>query len=366
MNIGILASGFPPEVIAGAELQAQQMAWQLAKRGHRVDVFTRNYGGLPSFEERDGYLIHRRRMLPIHGVRMIWDVISGLRDIARQRTRPDVLLCYQVFISGFIGILAQALLGIPAVVAVRGNREYQFHTARLNRLLNPIVFKYANRVIVQTPRIKQEMKDYLKNGGFTQLGEVVLSKTSVIPNGIDLSHRPRSRGNKIIYLGRLLPQKGVTDLIQAVRRLPSAELLIVGDGSERVRLEAIANDIRVTFTGQVPPSTVMEYLQQARVLALPAYKGDGLPNVILEAMAHGVPVVATNTAGIPDVVRHGETGYLFRPGDVQQLATYINRLLTDDVLHQQFGEQSLQAIQLYSWDRVVPQMEQVLQLCLDA
>jgi glycogen(starch) synthase len=116
----------------------------------------------------------------------------------------------------------------------------------------------------------------------------------------------------------------------------------------------------VTFAGQVMPSSVVHYLQQARLLVMPSYRGDGLPNVILEAMACGVPVVATDTAGIPDCVRDGETGLLFHPGDVEQMATHIDRVFTDNGLWRQLGTCSLKAVESNSWELIAPQIEEVL------
>jgi glycosyltransferase involved in cell wall biosynthesis len=169
----------------------------------------------------------------------------------------------------------------------------------------------------------------------------------------------------VLYIGRLIPDKGVADLIAAMRHFPHAELLVVGDGPDRARLEGLTNGTVTTFVGRVSHGAIADYLQQARVLVLPSYLGDGLPNVILEAMSWGVPVVATNTAGIPDIVRHGETGYLYEPGDVGKIVAYVGRLLADDELHYKLGVQSLEAVQSYSWSSVAPQIEQLLLECLE-
>jgi glycosyltransferase involved in cell wall biosynthesis len=108
------------------------------------------------------------------------------------------------------------------------------------------------------------------------------------------------------------------------------------------------------------PSEVQDQLLQARVLVLPSQLGDGVPNAILEAMACGVPVIATRTAGIPDVVQHEDTGFLFEPGQREQMAHYLNRLLDDDKLWQRMSENSLSAIQSYSWGVVAPRVERAL------
>ena len=363
INIGILVSGFPPEVLAGAELQAQQTAEQLASRGHQVTVFTRSLGIYSSSVKQNGYTIIPRRVLPVQGARMVWDICSTLWDIYRCHPRPDVLLCYEYFVEGLIGVLAQELLGIPAVVSIRGNMEYRLKRTFKKGLVAPYVFSKARCIVVQTPHIQDDMRTRLQMAGRTELSEAVQEKARVVPNGIHLPSPQRAEGSKVLYIGRLVERKGVADLIAAMKELQPAELVIVGDGPDRSRLEMMADGSSVTFAGRVGRDALGDYLKQARVLVLPSHRGDGLPNVIMEAMSFGVPVISTNTAGIPDIVHHGQTGYLYEPGDIRQMRVYISRLLSDDELHRQLGEKSLQEIQFYSWDVVAPHIEKILLEC---
>ncbi len=364
INIGILVSGFPPEVLAGAELQAQRTAEQLARRGHQVTVFTRSLGVYSSLVKQNGYTVLPRRVLPIKAARTVWDVASALRNVSSCQPRPDVVLCYEYFVSGLIGVLAQRFLGIPAVVSIRGSLEYHLKRGLKKGFIAPFVFGGARRIVVQTPRIAEDMYTHFRQAGRLELSEAVRAKTKVIPNGIDLPPPERADGSKVLYIGRLVERKGIADLILAMKELGPAELVIVGDGPDRTRLEGLADGNPVVFKGRVPHAAIADYLRQARVLVLPSHRGDGLPNVIMEAMSLGVPAISTNTAGIPDLVQHGSTGYLYEPGDVRQLATYIRRLLSDDELHREFGENSLRAIQSYSWDAVTPQVEQMLLECV--
>jgi glycosyltransferase involved in cell wall biosynthesis len=311
-------------------------------------------------EQQHGYLIRRRNELPIPALRMFWDVLPALLDIARQRPRPDVLLCYQTINSGFIGVIAQSLLGIPAIVSIRGNREYRLRSSWPERWLAPGIYRRAQRIIVQSPRISVDFHEQLEVAGHMALSEQIEEKVVVIPNGIELPTGPRANGSKVVYIGRLIQDKGVADLLHALGQLPGTEALIVGDGPDRSRLEELAANLPVTFVGQVMPSQVVDFLQQARLLVLPSHMGDGIPNVILEAMAWGVPVVATNTAGIPDLVHHGESGFLFAPGDVTQLAAYIRQLLSDDALRERMAQRGLEIVTEYSWEWIVPRIEHIL------
>ena len=368
MNIGILVGGFPPEVLAGAELQVKQVSEQLTARGHQVTIFTRSFGFYPSRMEKDGYIVYPRRVLPVKGIRMIWDTGTTLWNIINSHPRPQVLLCYQTIINGLIGVLAQILLGIPCVVSIRGNEEYRLDKSNPYKYIVPLVYGAAKSIIVQTPGMMDDLLKQLQIAGKIELSENVHSKTQIIPNGVHLpkvNPRNRIKVTKVIYIGRLVPQKGVSDLIIAMKQLPKVDLIVVGDGPDRTRLESIANGASTTFVGHVSHAAVPNYLQQARVLVLPSHLGDGLPNVILEAMSWGVPVVSTYTAGIPDIVKHGETGYLCEPGDVGKIAAYIGCLLADDKLHHKLSVQSLNAVQSYSWNSVAPQIEQVLLKCLE-
>lgn len=360
MRIGILVGRFPPEHLGGAELQAQQVGEELSKSGHQVLLFTRRLNNRPIREKIDGYMIHRRNVLPVPGLRMIWDTVPAVMNIALSQPRPDVLLCYQTLNSGLIGIVAQGILGIPSIISIRGNREYRLKNSRINRCIVPPIYHHARRIVVQSGKIREDMDAQLRLAGRQDLYEGIFEKIRVIPNGINLHNFERCKGRKIIYIGRLIKGKGVSDLIVGIRQLPKYEILIIGDGPERRHLETLASGMSVTFTGEIMPDRILEYFKEARVLVLPSYIGDGMPNVILEAMACGIPVVATRIAGVPDLVEDGETGFLFETGDIQQMVTYIRRLMSDDQLWNRQGSRSLEKVQAYSWEQIIPQLEQLL------
>jgi glycosyltransferase involved in cell wall biosynthesis len=360
MNIGLIIGRFPPDQIGGAELQIKQLAAELAQRGHKVTVFTRRYSDRPYREKQDGYLIRRRDELPVRGLRIVWDNFPAVWQIAQLRSRLQVLLCYQTMNSGLIGVIAQALLGIPAIISVRGNKEYRLQISPIYRVIIPLIYRQAQHLIVQSPRMQEDLHTQLKMMGHTSLSNRLRDKVQVIPNGVRAPFRHRSSGVKVLYVGRLIKDKGIADLLRAMRALPGVETLIVGDGPEREQLETLAVGMPVTFTGQVAPSAVFDYLQQARVLVLPSYRGDGLPNVILEAMTLGVPVVATRIAAIPDIVEDAETGYLFEPGDIQQMITCVDRILSDDDLWERFSRRSIHAVRAYTWEVITPQIERLL------
>lgn len=165
--------------------------------------------------------------------------------------------------------------------------------------------------------------------------------------GVDLA-RFASKGEReaalILHVGRLVEKKGTEVLLQAVARLPDAKLVVIGDGPERGRLERKAARLgpRVQFLGALDSTEVAEWMQRATILAAPsmtARDGDaeGLPTVIVEAAACGLPVAATRHSGIPEAVVDGETGFLVPEGDAHALAERIALLLGSAGLRERMG-----------------------------
>ncbi|MEV1328480.1 glycosyltransferase [Micromonospora costi] len=158
----------------------------------------------------------------------------------------------------------------------------------------------------------------------------------------------------VIFVGRFVDKKGADDLVEALGRL--AELrpraLFIGSGplERSTRARAAELGVDATFLGAQPPEVVMGHMAQARMLAAPsrtASDGDceGLPTTILEAASLGLPVVATHHSGIPEAVRHGETGLLGAERDPATLADNIRRLLTDEPLRERLGRAARQHVE---------------------
>lgn len=152
----------------------------------------------------------------------------------------------------------------------------------------------------------------------------------------------------VLYVGRLVEKKGVEYLIRAMARvqeeMPEAELVVIGDGPLRPELEETARALlnRYRFLGVQPPQVVRDWMNRALLLGTPsvtASSGDseGMPTVVLEAQAMGLPVVSTTHSGIPEAVAHGETGFLVAERDWEALAGCIALLLRDETLWQQFS-----------------------------
>jgi glycosyltransferase involved in cell wall biosynthesis len=188
----------------------------------------------------------------------------------------------------------------------------------------------------------------------------------VIANGVDARQfQPGARrGNgsfRIACVGRLIFNKGPQFLIEAAPEVlqahPEAEFVLVGDGPLRARLEERARELRighrVDFLGS--RSDVAAILQGCDVLVRPSLL-EGMPLAVLEAMACGLPVVATPVAGTSELVRDGENGLLVRPADPGALAGAILRLMEDEPLREAQGRRGRRLVERgHSWDAVAAQ-----------
>lgn len=181
----------------------------------------------------------------------------------------------------------------------------------------------------------------------------------------DLRAKLAPRGEKIIlHVSNFRPVKRVPDLLRAFANLSKEKndclLLLVGEGVERVKAETMADELgireRVMFLGTwidlVPLFSV------ADLFVLPSEK-ESFGLAALEAMACGVPVVATKTGGLPEIVEHGKTGFLVPVGDVRELTSAIWCLLSDEVLHQEMAANSRKKAENFSVEKIIPLYEAV-------
>ncbi len=161
----------------------------------------------------------------------------------------------------------------------------------------------------------------------------------IIHCGVDPARYLPSKhaGNELLFVGRLAAVKGVPVLLEALKDLPKGwHLTVIGDGPDRAELETQAKDLPVDFVGYKSQTEVAEALTKTDVFVLPSF-AEGVPVVLMEAMASGVPVVTTQIAGVPELVENGLSGTLVPPGDATALCTAIGALLDNPESRRQYG-----------------------------
>jgi glycosyltransferase involved in cell wall biosynthesis len=361
VNVAILIGRFPPHDVGGAERQADRLAAALAARGHRVTVLTRRWPGRAARETRDGFTIVRTPIGLAGPARTAFDLVATLGALRALSPRPDAVLAFQTFASGWIAGFADVFLGLPSVVWVRGENEYRFD--RHPHLFGPSIFAWrqARRNLVQATGHRHGMLAHIARRDPLR-SERIAQRIEVLGNGVDLPASVVQGGEDVLYVGRLIAHKGVDHLVDALALLPAAArptLMIAGDGPERAALEARAKNkgIDARFLGFVDRAGLAQLYPRARVIVLPSTEGEGLPNALLEAMAHGVPAVATALPGVDELVRDG--GRVVPPGDPAALAAALTEL-ADPVAHAQAARAARARAEVYSWDAITDRLESVL------
>jgi phosphatidylinositol alpha-mannosyltransferase len=202
----------------------------------------------------------------------------------------------------------------------------------------------------------------------------------IVPNGIDVDRfaRPAERppemrdgGRYVLFVGRLEPRKGVDCLVRAMAivqpRVPSAWLVIVGDGPDRRAIEAAARDagIRIAFAGRVDDDQLPSYYRAADVVCSPALGGESFGIVLLEAMAAGRPIVATRIEGYAELLAGAGASRLVDPGEPAPLADAIATLLGDADLCRSLGSRGSEFARNYDWGAIAQRLESIYVDCFD-
>ena len=276
--------------------------------------------------------------------RMPLYVTTLLREIPRNDVIHVFAASYWSFVLGPTPAIVLAKLLRKNVVVNYHSGEAPDHLSRWSSARRTL--QSADALVVQS--------EYLRDA-FARAG----LQTTVIPNHVDLhqfSYRRRTPLRPRFLSARALePHYGVDSVLRAFalvqRRVPEAQLEVVGDGSRRTALEAQARELglrNVIFHGGVDPSRMAAVYDGADVL-LNASTVDSMPLSILEAFASGLPVVSTAAGGIPFVVTHEETGLLVPLADEEGLAAAALRLLDDGALAARIAEAARTAGARYSW-----------------
>lgn len=359
MKIGILVNSAPPFPVAGAERQALEMARRLAAR-HEVRLFARGFGGAPVTEMMEGFRLVRCPFLDFGPLRFPSQTVSFLNLFARHGRDLDVVLAYQTFIPAFLAALARDRFGVPFVLWIRSQDEIQYSTRRKFGFAGRFVLPRAAAVLVQSELMRGEFVAAARRAFGNALADRLAGITALGRNAVEMISDAPAAGREALFVGRLIALKDLSTLFRALRRLDSPPpVRIVGDGPMRAAWEAEATGLPVTFAGRVEPERIADEYRRARVFVFMS-REEGMPNVVLEAMAAGVPVLSTPVASVPEIVRDDVNGFLFPFGDDEALAARLRDLMEDDARRARLAQGALETARGFSWERVVPEVEAVL------
>jgi teichuronic acid biosynthesis glycosyltransferase TuaC len=279
---------------------------------------------------------------------------SQVRQLHTQRP-ISLFHAHAALPCGHAAMLLARDLGIPFVVTVHGldafsTRQVPGWFGRRCSQVSEDVYRAAARVICISEQVARRVREGL--AGAANIG--------VVYNGVDstlFSPALSPAGGAsladavILSVGNLIPIKGHELLLRSVAAItpthPKVQCRIIGDGSERIRLQELARDLRIEdrvhFLGRRPRSQVAAAMRECALFALPSWF-EGLGGVYLEAMSAGRPAIACRGQGIEEVIRHGENGWLIEPKDLTGLATALRVLLSDPALREKLGRNGRQTV----------------------
>lgn len=321
ITVAMIIQAYLPHV-GGAERQLAALAPLLRERGVTVHVLTRRYEGLAAYEEIGGVPVHR---LAIRGHKVVKSAMFSLGALRLlRRLRPDVIHAHELLSPTTTAVLAKRWLGVPVVAKVLRGGELGDIAKLRTRPTGMRRFDQFREQVDAFIAISKEIDAEL--AGL----DVPLERRPFIPNGVDTARfTPVAAERKLalrgelglphgrvaVFTGRLSPEKRVDQLVAVwpqVREVYNdAHLLVLGTGPEEDMLRARAGE-GVIFVGR--QADVVPYLQAADVFVLPSAT-EGLSNALLEGMATGLAVMATDVGGAPDLIQQGRNGWLIRPDE---------------------------------------------------
>jgi glycosyltransferase involved in cell wall biosynthesis len=287
-------------------------------------------------------------------------LIGEIVVLARRiRTRGIAVVHSFDFYTNILSLSAARLAGVRAVIG--SQRDLGNLRPPAQQMMHNLSLRLATHVLVNSNAVKERV---------VQSQGIRTERVTVIPNGVDLtrfsplSPMPRNGpGLRVGVLSNLRPEKGLPDLIRAIgivrERWPDVQTVIWGEGPMRRELEALTAALGLTPLVTLPGSTTVPevVLRDLDIFVLPSLS-EACSNGLMEAMATGLPVVATSVGGNPGLVEDEITGLLAPPGDAPALAKAISRLMEDKALAARLGEQARTHARLaFSMERMVTRTE---------
>lgn len=379
----MLIHNFRPGPTGGTEIQAERLAYGLVSLGHPMQILTNpiyvanqwyDFGGnIPYAPEEEVFYgtgadsslmpddkvkdVSRGEGVRIHRLfRLAYGVNQGVTDtfhyLVKNRKTYDVLHCHMAYGHAVVAVVAARTLGKRCIIkiACAGDEFGELYAfskfAGFSRALK--VLHQADAMIAISREVEEELLVY----GFSQ------KRILRIPNGVDTRffqprvHAERPGKLRFLLVGRRQPQKGVDLLLKAILTLKLSgledkfEVKLCGSDSPDYDYRSMAKELGVAHLVDFLPfqKDMRHIYQEAQSFLLPS-RGEGLSNALLEAMAMGLPVIATRVSGTPDVVTNEKDGLLIPPESSEALAEAMKRIILDPALRQQLGQNARRRVE---------------------
>lgn len=357
---GVLYSEKYPFERAGSESVIYGISKEMIKQGHEVYITGRFDNSKEKEEIVDGIQFVNIRTLHLEDeiIHQIGSTLLYSKAAAKKikQINPDVISLNERFSAYF-----PSKLDIPKTFtthnpdAMAFYKDFALKSNRLNYIFFDVKKRIEEDVMSRSDMIvalTRSIRDYLRENGFTN--------TSIIPNAVD-TERYTNTGddNYILFAGRLSRVKGIPYLIQAfseIRKDYDTNLLLVGSGPDERKLKKIVTSKnigdRVHFIPMADKEKLREYLSKCSIFVLPSLF-ECMPVTLLEAMASGKPVIASDISGPKDIIAHGYDGFLFEIGNADELKRYLELCLPDKRLRRVIGKNARKTVEeRYTFEKV--------------
>lgn len=367
MKIG-LVSPYDWSYPGGVRDHVWHLANEFMAKGHEVRILAPASGPKRKIPEKHVYKIGWTTPIPANGsiARVAaFDPALALR-VRRvlQRERFDILHIHEPLVPG---------LSLSALRSSQTITVGTFHTASEVNMTSTFNLAYASLVPLLRPMWRKlDGRIVVSHAAYKFIAHYFPEEYRVIPNGVSLNHFGQTAQpfptlmdgkQNILFLGRFEKRKGAKYLLRAIPAIreehPNTRFIFVGEGRLRTGFQRYVERKGwrdVVFTGYVPHEDKARYFASAHVFCAPATGGESLGIVLLEAMAAGTPIVASNISGYRTVITHGVDGLLTPPRSSSELASAIGQLLAHESLRQRFIQASRQKANEYSWPHVATQI----------
>ncbi len=362
MRILIFSTAYLP-FVGGAEVAIKEITDRLSPSDFAFDLFTLNLDGKQKREEQIGNVCVMRLSCP----KWWFPFLAFVRARKLHRAAPyDAVWSIMASYGGLAGLFFKHHFPKVPFVLTLQEGDSLAHIYRRAFFIWPLFTRIFTRADVITA-----ISRYLAEWAQKMCARAPIY---IIPNGVNAEAFAEKREKKdfgfgkeakiIITTSRLVEKNGVSDLIRSLAYLPEeVKLVIVGTGELEKKLRQETKELglegQVTFAGFVPHSEVPAYLQSANIFVRPSLS-EGLGNSFLEAMAAGLPVVATPVGGIPDFLENGKTGLFCEVRNPQSIAMQVRLLLGNDEFRKILvANASAMVRSRYNWDGIAKAMREV-------
>ena len=373
MKVILVTEGYPPK-IGGLEKVVYEVAHRLSTNGHDVSVVTIAADTTATFEIDNKIKIYRLKIKKIGSAK---DAVKNLFLLIKNvflllqifhKEKPDVANIHYIGYLSSIFYIVNKVVRVPYIASIHGTdiEKTEQNVSKIKKMLIKKILSGSNCIFSNSGALLKTAQKLT--------GNHLVQKSIVIGNGINLSNyknvfRPSVR-DTIIGIGRFVHKKGFDVLIQAFYQIQNeneqARLILAGSGPELEKCKNLSKslgiDEKVTFLGFVNNENIQDLFEKAAVFVLPS-RMEAFGVVLLEAMASGVPIVATATGGIPGIITDGINGTLVPPGNPDSLAQAILLLLENKDVRIRYSSTALDFVKKYDWDSIIHQYEKNYRLC---